>query len=328
MAFVEAMVNMRLYKLAHCSTAQIRALSPMDRVLAGLCDPWRVIVKNEPHTLEKLESGRERLVLCASVVDEIVDRLLETRPNKALIRHFCKTFSALGIGFDDEKNKVVMDHVFSDSSEKTHSDMKAWEWTFQDWDYELDIEVVIGTCDNIDAEYELMLRNRNELCKQGVYATSDGELYEQDLPGVNKSGSFKTAVRNTRARAGNSILVGSSWSMCAGDDCVEKKVDDMIAKYRRLGKNLKDCKDVDEHFDFCSHDYGRDGQVKPKNLAKAAFRCVAGGVDFQKLTQFTYVYQQSEGFKEALKGIVAAAAIQARKLKDLVVGPAGTKSSD
>lgn len=304
-AFVYALVCSRLFKLGNLTLEQIKTLEPMEAIELGLCDPWRVIVKNEPHTLEKLEQHRERLICCASVVDEIIDRIISTRPNKALIAQFAKTFSALGIGFDDAKVAMVTKAVMSHPGRKVDSDMSSWEWTVQGWDYDIDAQVELRTCDGIDDVFRRLILNRNELCKRGIYVLSDGSMYEQLHAGVNKSGSYKTATRNTRVRAANSFLIGSMWQLCAGDDCVEEEVPDMVARYEELGKVLKDCTPVNDGFNFCSHSFC-EGKAIPQRLAKAAFKYITSDPSFDKAVQFAYVYQRCPKFEDALRGIVAA----------------------
>jgi len=304
--FVVDLVNMRLVKLRYFGWKRIRKMKPLERVKAGLCDPFRVIIKNEPHSIEKLSQGRERLVVCISAVDEIIDRILFTRPNKKLIGHFLVSYSALGIGFDDEKIRQVWETFLkAPLGEKVHSDMSAWEWSIQGWDHDADTEVILRTCDGLDDDFEDLVRARNECTRMGVYVISDGSMFEQTEAGVNKSGGYRTASLNTRTRAMNSLLVGANWQLCAGDDCVEMEVEDMVARYLRLGKRLKDKARADESFCFCSHEF-TNGKAEPLNVVKAAYRYIVSEPSFEKLKQFAFVYQHSSKFERALEGLLSA----------------------
>ena len=66
-------VEQRLKALCTCVCDEMPA---EELVKAGLCDPIRVFVKNEPHSSKKLEEGRVRLIMSVSIVDQLVERVL------------------------------------------------------------------------------------------------------------------------------------------------------------------------------------------------------------------------------------------------------------
>lgn len=302
--FMTAVIH-RMILLTNFSKNKIAKMTPIERWRAGLCDMYRPIVKSEPTKIEKLEIGRQRLVVCGSTVDEAIDRLIFTRQLKALVKAIFKSYSALGIGFgtmtSDELIKVVMAHKPAE-----HSDMSFWEWTMQDFDYDAFTTDVLYSTDEVDEAYCRLVENRIECVKLGLYVTSDGIVYEQMVPGWNKSGQYITAGVNTKVRAQNSRWVGALWQLCAGDDCTESKVENAKERYQLLGKTLKDAKPVTDCFEFCSHEYHEDGSVEPLGIFKAAYAYVVKEPSFDRLMQFTYVYQQSKHFPRVIRALVRA----------------------
>jgi len=300
--FVKLVVQRMIVLLAF-TPEEIRGMSAMQRWECGLMDMFRPIVKSEPTKIEKLDIGRQRLIVCGSVVDEDIDRLLFTRHSKKLVECMFQTYSALGIGFGTMTSEHLIEKVF-ENLPADHSDMAFWEWTMQEFDYDGFTSDVLYSTDGVDDAYSRLVQNRVECIKKGLYVTSDGLVYEQMIDGWNKSGQFITACINTKVRTQNSRWVGALWQLCAGDDCVESHVPDAAERYRILGKTLKDAQPVTDKFEYCSHVYHANGEVEPLGIFKAAYTFIVKEPSFERLLQFTYVYQQSPHFPRVILALV------------------------
>lgn len=309
--FVSRLVKERMLMILAFSSEMLRRMEPWQLVLAGLMDPLRPIVKNEPHKLSKITEGRYRLVICISLVDEIIDRLLFTSHSTAMVENFAETYSAIGIGFDDDKTEKLRSSVklnIARGGPVASSDVKHWEYSCQEEDYDEFARVTIGSTLNPTASYAELVEKRCILMSKGVYVLEDGELWEQVTPGVTKSGGYQTARFNTITRARKSRMVGSNAQTCAGDDCVERPVLNAVQRYLRLGVVVKDYM-VSNDFEFCSHDYHDSGPPIPKNLGKAVVRYVANGPSAEKLEQFVYEYQHAPRLEDAVVALLSVSLV-------------------
>jgi hypothetical protein len=60
----------------------ISGLNAQELVEGNFCDPVRVFIKAEPHSTNKVNQDRWRLIFAVSVVDQIIERLLCGDQNK------------------------------------------------------------------------------------------------------------------------------------------------------------------------------------------------------------------------------------------------------
>lgn len=306
---VTELVQHRMAILLSLDTEVLAQLSPSQLVSMGAVDPLRPIVKNEPHKLAKMEEGRYRLVICTSVVDELIDRILFTSHSVAAVRDFGVTYSAIGIGFDEEKTELLRTAIFERIScgmPIASSDVSWWEYSVQEEDWTEFAEITIACTVNPSPAYSKLVRTRCAVSARGVYVLEDGELWEQIVPGVNKSGGYQTSRINTITRARKARMIGSVRQSCAGDDCVELVVVGAKKKYARLGVTLKSYEISLHSFEYCSHDYGRVGPPIPKNLGKAVVKFIANDPTPEKLAQFVYEYQHAPRLEEAVEALLLA----------------------
>jgi len=68
------LVSERIRLLRALGPEVISKLSPQERVELKLCDPVRFFVKNEPHSAEKVERKRFRLISSVSLIDSLTQR--------------------------------------------------------------------------------------------------------------------------------------------------------------------------------------------------------------------------------------------------------------
>lgn len=268
----------------------------MKLLRAGMVDLVRVFVKNEPHTLKKIEEGRLRLISSVSFVDEIIERLIFGNQNELEILNYLDVPSKPGIGFStDEVNRQFFLTTMSRFKRLVMSDVKAWDWSVQYWLFLIDLETrkrLVDASPEVVSLWYAFARRRIEALSWTVFATSDGYLYAQTAPGIMLSGSYLTSSTNSRCRVGLAFLAGADYAEAMGDDCNEdNEVEGIVERYRDLGFRLTDVKVADEsEFEFCSHIFRAD-KATPMNFYKGMFRLLSKKFDPVEYMQFISEYR-------------------------------------
>jgi len=95
------MVKLRLFIRMVFGAKAIAFLSPSDAVHFGLKDPEKLFIKDEPHSMEKLEAGKLRLIWAPSLIDTLILGVLTRRFDKqniACFQHGDTNEYAVGMG--------------------------------------------------------------------------------------------------------------------------------------------------------------------------------------------------------------------------------------
>lgn len=272
-------------------------------VLKKLADPVRIFVKDEPHSLEKIETGRLRLVSSVSIVDEIIERLLCSEQNEREIENWENCPSKPGMGLSTDPQQVaVYNYVKPWLTGAKVSDISGWDWSFKGWCFDFDYLCRIKLCqpnarhEDPDSNYSLwmkLLHTRFEALKWTMFVTSHGKMFIQTKPGIMLSGSYLTASTNSRARIGVAHLLGATNAMAMGDDCLELTVlsaQGMIQSYSEYGFKVTDVDECEHTFEFCSHRFFPN-YAKPLNLWKGLFRLVSKAPSTSEYLQFLAEYR-------------------------------------
>lgn len=271
-------------RLSKMSQAKFEDMSPEQLVREGLCDPIRLFIKGEPHKQSKLDEGRYRLIMSVSLVDQLVARVLFQSQNKREISLWRDIPSKPGFGLSTDSeakefirtlSKVVgcppqtLIHEWKDKVVPT--DCSGFDWSVADWMLEDDMEVRNRLTFNCN---ELTRRLRACWLKcitNSVLCTSDGTLYAQIHPGVQKSGSYNTSSSNSRIRVMAAYHCGAKWAIAMGDDALESPETDLDA-YKKLGFKVE----VSSQLEFCSHVFEQEDLARPLNVAKTLYRLIYG----------------------------------------------------
>jgi len=228
----------RITLLTQTDNTLLASLSAFELLQGGFCDPVRVMVKNEPHTKEKLKKA-PRIISCVSIVDSLLMEDVERWP--------CSPFSTDCSGHD-------------------------WTVTQEELDNEAKLRCALrlDECPKLDR----LTYNCATIHGRTLYCTSDGRIFSQEVPGAIKSGSYMTSSATTHIRVMNAYVVGSSKAMAMGDDCVEAPemgltMEQLKVRYlERTGKFLRHVSAADDKvfFEFCSHKYFRDPVTRDVKL--------------------------------------------------------------
>jgi len=247
----------RLKRLTKVDPEELHEMSPSELVANGFCDPIKIFVKNEFHDYEtKIKTGRVRLISSVSLVDQIVERMLSARQNKAEKLVWRKIPSKCGIGFSDADSNYMWESV-STRGKNAESDISGFDWSVHYWELLADarIRIELNGADTTGA-YARALYARVRCLASAVFHLPNGQMVAQTMPGLQKSGSFNTSPTNSRIRVLMAFIIGAQWAIAAGDDCVEGYVDGAKDRYTALGRICKYYEPGDnQRFRFCSREY-------------------------------------------------------------------------
>nr|UHS71660.1 MAG: polyprotein P2ab [Sobemovirus sp.] len=235
-------------------------VTPPELIKLGLCDPVRLFIKQEPHPLRKVRTGRLRLISSVSLLDQLVERVLFGYQNNLEISQWKHCPSKPGMGLTlKEQSDALWDELTYKSTlaPAAEADISGFDWSVQHWELKAEVEMRIRLGDFGELAAKAA-RNRFVCLANSVFQLSDGTLISQGLPGLMKSGSYCTSSSNSRIRCLMAKIIGSRWCIAMGDDSVEGWVDNAVEKYHALGHECKE-------YSACDREYG-DGNVTLKRV--------------------------------------------------------------
>lgn len=286
----------RLVLIASTPWKEFEQLSSTDLVEQGYCDFIRIFLKKEvvkwskrfnKLTHKPLDHPRFRIISSVSLVDQLIHRMVYTTQNKAEIKNYTYLMSKPGVGFSSDYcvRAFAESDLYHESRRQMKSkddpdycdyrclDFEAWDWTVKFWQMMLDCDIRRTLVDHDDDK--LMAKCHFLVCNS-VFCLSNGELWEQIIPGMMKSGWFNTSSTNSRIRSTTSLLFFGvlHWIIAMGDDSVEDDdpridafcawIDVVVGQTIPVGDRLKCEKGFVE---FCSHQFHLSGtQVNARLL--------------------------------------------------------------
>jgi hypothetical protein len=306
---VDAVVE-RITLLCAADPEQLKELTPQQLVQAGYCDPVRMFIKKEPHSVRKYLSKRWRLIFAISLVDQIVERLLGHEQNSKEIREWMDNPSAPGISLSSDSALEEFYHRVAneaDGQPLAEADITGWDWSVKEWEllWEAESRIKLGSFTPSAAS---ALRNRFLCISRAVYAAPDGNLFTLIGNGVMLSGCYFTSSSNSRIRVLTAFMAGASWAIAMGDDCVEEYRPDASEKYEALGHPLKmyqerKCLDGAYSFEFCSQLFSEDG-TWPVDGTKTLYRLLEQKTISPELKQQFYFEMRNHPRLSEFKGVV------------------------
>jgi hypothetical protein len=277
---------------------------PWDLVLNGLIDPVKLFVKNEPHKQAKLLEGRLRLIFSMSVIDNVIARMLFSRQNNAEIEIWERIPLKPGMGLTDEYMKMIYWYVKANDDEGLmETDMKGWDWSFQEQDFVSDLERRAFLNGGKGTLWWQLARAHYHCVARKVMVLSNGEMYKQLAPGIMPSGWYNTSSTNSAVRVINhehaALMEGiEPFIMAMGDDGVERFIPNVELHYGSLGKTCGLCNIVSsDSFEFCSTLF-QNGLGVPVNVTKQLYnllrtRPITLDDCYQRYEQFSYELRHS-----------------------------------
>lgn len=261
------------------------AMGAEELVLSGIRDPVRLFVKEEPHSLKKIMSGKLRLISGVSLVDQLKERLICRLQNSAEINSWETCPSKPGVGLDDESMLVVADTLdgLLAGGDLSAMDISGWDWSVKDWELKADAEFRRrSTGSSRGSLFDFLLRAQAHCVSNSVLVMPNGDMYAQLDPGIQLSGSYCTSSSNSRMRIVASLVARQMAGhpltgvdmIAMGDDSVERHLVGVSNSLVDLGHIVKFEEIVDrlDRVEFCSHRWRSDGLAYPVSPWKTIFR--------------------------------------------------------
>jgi len=210
-----------------------------DLLVGPVGDYIRIFIKNEPHSREKADLGMWRLIFSTSLIDQIIDRCLFTPSLKAEQKNWSSIPAKVGFShFKGGANALY--NMFNDGSDKyLDRDMSSWDWTVTGQIFDWDREIRLRLWSSYDERVARIITNRYAYMSKSKLVFSDGSLYEQELPGIMKSGLLITLSINSRSQ----LLIKMAYCISQYGYYNEKEHglismgDDVIEKIHNLNKD-------------------------------------------------------------------------------------------
>lgn len=248
-----------------------------ENVAAGLSDPISIFIKGEPHSKEKVEAKRFRLIHGMSLLDQLVERFLFHRYQNFCIAHYANLPFKSGWG-DTEQDWQRFAWLFDGMTKPVSTDVSAWDFCVNEDQHDFITEFRLAAI-KFAPLFERIVRNFMQVHKTHMMIFTGGHVYEQQFKGLWNSGRYATASANSECRSFLAFEVANGFdgkaverplAVTMGDDCVEdtsQPTDQLVAAYRERGFNLK----VSGELEFCSHVLTPNG-VHFQNFNKTIFR--------------------------------------------------------
>ncbi len=245
---------------------------PMALVRLGWNAPIRVFVKNEPHSLAKLESGRVRIIASVPFHVVLAEQLLFFDQNECEISQWLSCPSKPGISLSSGESVRKFYDNHQDQLKKGtlgSNDMSGYDWSLSEAFFQAEAQMRIDLAGGQGTTFERAVRNCFFVMARCVIALSDGRMFAQVRPGIMWSGRYVTSSSDSRIRVLVSSLTGASWCESMGDDAIEEYRSNAVDLYARLGLRCTDNRQCDEDsgFEFCSHLF-KEGKAWTVNPGK------------------------------------------------------------
>lgn len=289
---IHALVMRRLELLSQHSVAEIQSMSAEELCLAGLVDPIRVFVKNEVHSTKKVHAGTYRLIMSVSIIDQLVERVIDGSQDRAEIDLWEDLCSKPGMGLHDE-GLAILSATFRALKVAMGSDMSGFDWHTSQWMLDADALCRDRASGGDTGEVHM---KRAQLVGNAVFIFPDGRVYAQRIKGLQKSGTKTTSSGNSRIRAITAKLVGGpETAVCTmGDDAVEDVGDrniDLVrlkSDYAEYGMDIKGMEFIEPNgLEFCAYRFYPEGTVEPVRWDKM-------------MAAFCYTWPQPSAFEDRL----------------------------
>lgn len=267
-ALIVRLVKDRLRRLA---TGDCFALSAEERVQQGFCDPVRLFVKDEPHSIDKIKTGRLRLIMSISLVDQLVERVLNYRLNQSELASWPHIPSKGGSSMSKFADRMHVVDWMRDR-DMAEGDISGFDWSVKAWELRFDADLRIALSPGAGVYWRIALLQRVDCLSLSVFSLSDGTMIAQRVKGIQKSGSYNTTPTNSHIRVMLAYLTGAEEAIALGDDGLEDYNPQAQVNYKSLGHPLKMYERKHNRAAFCSMDIDEKGHGEPLTWHKTFLR--------------------------------------------------------
>jgi hypothetical protein len=278
-----SLILLVLSRLEAMLTVDCSQLSAVELVQRGIRDAVYTFIKDEPHKREKLDKNRLRIISGVSLVDNIIERVLFAKQNKLEIKLNAHGPFKPGMGLHDAGQQALF--AWFKKCEKRFqlcsTDVSAWDWSLPEWLINMERDYRKGVTTKHGAYARCLDVYYYGICRK-VFQIPSGELFAQQVPGIQASGCYNTSSGNSHMRHMLATLVQLSLGVVAtgagegcqmGDDALERFIPGMEEAYRNFGFTVKGVSVMPRgNFSFCSTAWSDDWRGKPESWQKTLFR--------------------------------------------------------
>lgn len=304
--YMALLIDLVQERIEGYNTYDADAFTTMELFDLGLLDICRTFVKNEAHSEQKHLTGRYRLIISVSIIDEVICRLLLGRRISHCAENSFRLAGKPGTGFNtDEQCDDFFQNLKPHLDELVESDVQAFDFSLQRWLFDdiTDSILTLTDCDQ-NSCYPRILRNYVACSCRSLLATSDGKCVELQFPGIQRTGCYWTASMNSWIREYMVYLAGGDVCVTYGDDCVENTpLDGIRERYADFGITLTDvreCKSTNS-INFCSVDFSNDTNIK-SNVVKPLWNFLhQQDITIEMVDQFVNDFRNNPEFGDLLE---------------------------
>lgn len=259
-------------------------------------DPILVFVKPEPHSTQKLEEGRYRLISAVGMVDTMVDRVMFGWLQRAVMSNVGRT--PVMVGWSPYKGGYRHISLRFAGRRALCIDRKSWDWTVPGWLLKIARHVIAELAVGAPQFWLDWLEKRwIALFRDAVFGFRSGERIQQPGWGVMKSGCYLTILLNSICQvilhflACSRLGIDPQWELyfCMGDDSVQAvmgMLNEYLDELRGMGSIIKEWT-ASEDIEFCGHKLGITS-VRPVYLHKHMFKIITADRDLLPLLLSAY----------------------------------------
>ena len=280
-----------------------------------LRDEWdtvlRSFVKQEPHNPAKVKQGRWRLIMAAPLCVQVAWQMLFGQMNDLEIDNslFLPTQQGIVLPRGGWKQYLAQ---WKCLGLNRGVDKSAWDWTCPMWAIRMDLEFRYrnGSGGRMQDWLTISRILYRHMFEDPKIIVSSGQVFQQTVPGVMKSGCVSTISINGHAQLFLHIIVSNRMGTpvlplprVCGDDTLHSVVhlsSGVIDEYARLGVVIKG---VSEHAEFVGHTFEETGPVPcyfPKHFKKVAYVKEPDLAAYLDSMARMYVHTHYYGFWEEL----------------------------
>lgn len=250
---------------------------PLDLFSKGCVGLVSNFIKMEAHGEKKFTSLRWRMINGRDLTDQVIARLLYTNQNKTEISIWKGCPSGPGLGLSQDEDLIALRSKFEEMHARSpvaDSDVSGFDFNIKEWNLMLDARIRIALAGSAPSTTfgRILTAHVYSVCRT-LYLMPDGYVYEQQVPGIQLSGTLNTSSTNSRIRVTMAWLVGAQEAYAMGDDCIETYVENAEALYEKYGYKLKFYSRVEDDLSFCSQKFylGSDILPHPEDGTKTLF---------------------------------------------------------
>lgn len=233
----------------------------------------RAFVKKEPHKISKKNSKRWRLILASPLCVQMMWHMLFSMQNDVMVDNAFSLPTQFGMSTLHGQWKLYLEQ-WKRCGYKYGLDKTAWDWHMPFWMFEwiLQLRFRLGNGRRMNEWMTYARRAYADMYNNPLIMLSNGKLYRQLFPGVQKSGVVNTISDNSMAQLilHVCVCIAKGWRIfplpkAVGDDTLqtEESTSDLQI-YRRFGALVKS---ATEGLEFVGH-FFRDSGPEPVYVLK------------------------------------------------------------